>query len=112
MRILTMMIHTIAVPGLLLVLMTCAAAQSNLVAPDTDSHCGDAHVGEGDRPRLPQNALQIARILGVRCDIERLSSLQAAKGPNRNSYMRYQCACADLAAMVRACAGVRREESQ
>lgn len=75
-----MMIHTLAAPGLLLVLMTCAAAQSNLVARDTDSHCGDAHVGEGDRPRIPQNALQIARILGVQCDIERLSSLQAAKG--------------------------------
>ena len=70
----------LAVSGLLLVLFTtCPAQESHLVATEDNPRFADTQSNEGERSKLPPNALQMARIIGVESDIEKLSSL-AAKG--------------------------------
>lgn len=70
-----------AVWGLLLVPFTTSPAQeSHLVATEANPRFIDTQNNEEERSKLPPNALQMARILGVESDIEKLSSLIAAKG--------------------------------
>ncbi len=70
----------LAVSGLLLVLLTtCPAQESRLVGSEANPHFADTQSNEGKRFKLPPNALQMARIIGVQSDIEELSSLAAAK---------------------------------
>jgi hypothetical protein len=71
----------LAVSGLLLVLFpTCTAQESHLVATEASRRFADTQSDEGERPRLPPNALEMARIIGVDSDIEKLFSLAATKG--------------------------------
>ena len=68
------------VSGLLFVLFTtCPAQESRLVATDANPRFPDTQGNEGERSKLSPNALQMARIIGVESDIEKLSSLAAAK---------------------------------
>jgi len=77
----SMILCALAVSGLLLVLFpTCPAQESHLVAADANPRFADTRNNEGERPKLSPNALQMARIIGVESDIEKLSSLTAAKG--------------------------------
>jgi len=74
-------LFALAVSGLLLVLFTtCPAQDSQLVAADANSRFADLQSNEGKRPKLSPNALQMARIIGVESDIEKLSALTVAKG--------------------------------
>jgi len=76
----SMILCALAVSGLLLVLFTtCPAQESHLVATEANPRFADTQSNEGERSKLPPNALQMARIIGVESDIEKLSSL-AAKG--------------------------------
>ncbi len=77
----SMILCALAVSALLLVLFTtCPAQESHLVATDANPRFADTQSNEGERSKLPLNALQMARIIGVESDIEKLSSLTAAKG--------------------------------
>ena len=70
-----------ALSGFLLVLFTtCPAQQSPLVATETNPRSADTQGNEAGRAELPPNALQTARIIGIESEIEKLSSLAAAKG--------------------------------
>jgi len=76
----SMILCALAVSGLLLVLFTtCPAQEGHLVATEANPRFADTQNNEGERSKLPPNALQIARIIGLESDIEKLSSL-AAKG--------------------------------
>ena len=77
-----MILCALAVSGLLLVLFTtCPAQESSLVAAAAaNPRSADTRSTEGERPKLPANALQMARIIGVEADIEKLSSLAGANG--------------------------------
>src|SRR5581483_11282951 len=66
--------------GALAVFSTCPAQENHLVAADANRRLADTRDSEGERPKLPANALQIARIIGVQAEIEKLSSLAGAKG--------------------------------
>jgi hypothetical protein len=73
----SMILYSLAVSGLLLArFTTCSAQESHLVAIEADPRFAD----EGRRSKLSPSALQIAPIIGVESDIEKLSSLAAAKG--------------------------------
>src|ERR1700687_6219079 len=76
------MIHcALAFPWLLLALLTnCAAQARHLVTPEPRPHGAGTQTNEEASSRLPPNSLQTARIIGVESDIEKLSSLTAAKG--------------------------------
>ena len=77
----SMILCALAVSGLLLVLFTtCPAQESHLVAAEANPRFADTRSNEGERCKLPPNALQMARIIGVESDIEKLSCLAAAKG--------------------------------
>jgi len=77
----SMILCTLAVSGLLLVLFTtCPAQESQLVATEANPRLPDPQSNEGERSKLSPNALQMARIIGVESDIEKLSSLAVAKG--------------------------------
>jgi hypothetical protein len=70
----------LTVSGFLVVLFTtCPAQESPPVATEGNRRVADAPSNEGERSKLPPNALQMARIIGVESDIEKLSSLSAAK---------------------------------
>ena len=51
-----------------------------LVATETNPGLTHLQSSEEDRSKLPPNAVQMARIIGVESDIEKLSSLAPAKG--------------------------------
>ncbi len=77
----SMTLGALAVSGVLLALFsTCPAQENHLVAADANRRLADTRDSEGERPKLPANALQIARIIGVQAEIEKLSSLAGAKG--------------------------------
>jgi hypothetical protein len=77
----SMFLCALPVSGLLLVLLaTCPAQEKRLVAIEASDRSPDTQSDEGERSKLPPNALQMARILGVESDSEKLSSLAAAKG--------------------------------
>jgi hypothetical protein len=77
----SMILCALAVSGLLLVLfITCPAQESHSVASEATPRFADTQSNEGERSKLPPNALQMARIIGVESDIEKLSALAAAKG--------------------------------
>ena len=76
----SMILYSLAVSGLLLVLFTpCPAQETHPVATEANPRFADTQSKEGERSKLPPNALQTARIIGVESDIEKLSSLAAAK---------------------------------
>jgi len=76
-----MILCALAVSGLLLVLFTtCPAQESQLVATEANPRLADPESNEGERSKLSPKTLQMARIIGVESDIEKLSSLAAAKG--------------------------------
>jgi hypothetical protein len=76
-----MIFCALAVSGLLLVLFTtCPAQESHLVSSEAKPHFAYAQSNEGERSRLPLNALQTARMIGVEADIEKLLSSAAANG--------------------------------
>jgi hypothetical protein len=71
----------LAVSGFLFVLFTtCPAQERYPVAIEANLGFAGTQSNEGERSELPPNALQTARIIGVKSDIEKLSSLAAAKG--------------------------------
>lgn len=72
---------TLTVSGFLLVLFftTCPAQESPPAATESNRRVADEPSNEGERSKLPPNALQMARIIGIESDIEKLSSLSAAK---------------------------------
>ncbi|MGC2194067.1 MAG: hypothetical protein WA628_05285 [Terriglobales bacterium] len=74
-----MIFYALAVSGLLFALFpTCPAQESNL-ATEANPRVADAQSSGGERSKLPPNALQTARIIGIESGIEKLSSLLAAK---------------------------------
>jgi hypothetical protein len=76
----SMILCALAVSGLLLVpFTTCPAQESQLVASEANPRLADPQSNEGERSKLSPKALQMARIIGVESDIEKLSSLTAAK---------------------------------
>ncbi len=76
-----MILCALAVLGLLFILLpTCLAQESRLVATEANPRFADAQSNEVERSELPPNASQTARIIGVESDIEKLSSLTAPKG--------------------------------
>lgn len=73
--------RALAVSGLLFALLTtCPAQESQLMAPEANPRPAETQSDEGEHSKLPPNALQIAQIIGVEADIEKLSSLADAKG--------------------------------
>ena len=78
----SMILCALAVSGLLLVLFaTCPAQESHLIATEANPRLADTQSSnEGGRSKLPPNALQMAQIIGVESDIEKLFSVAAAKG--------------------------------
>jgi hypothetical protein len=76
-----MILCVLAVSGLLFVLFTtCPAQERHPVATAANPRFADTQSNEGERSKLSPNVLQMARILGVESDIEKLSSIAAAKG--------------------------------
>jgi hypothetical protein len=74
-----MILCALAISGVLLVLFsTCPAQESQLVATEANPRLADPQSNEGERSKLSSKALQMARIIGVESDIEKLSSLAAA----------------------------------
>jgi hypothetical protein len=63
----------------LVLFTTCPAQEIPPVATEANRRVADAQSNDGERSKLPSNALQMARIIGVESDIEKLSSLSAAK---------------------------------
>ena len=100
----SMILCALAVSGLLLVLFTpCPAQESRPVAIEANHRFADTQIDEGERSKLPPNALQMARIIGVESDIEKLSSLAAAKraGPSLEElWLRQQITEAAVAASL------------
>ncbi len=82
MRVLkSIILCALAVSGLLFVLLsTCPAQESHFGATEANPTFADTQSKEGERSKLPPNAVQMARIIGVGSDIEKLTSLYAAKG--------------------------------
>jgi len=77
----SMVVCALALSGPLLVLATtCPAQESYSVATEASPSLADNQRNEGERSKLPPNALQMARIIGVESDIEKLLSLAAVKG--------------------------------
>ena len=77
----SLILGALPVLGLLLVLFTtCPAQEGRLVTTRSNPRFADTQRSEGERSKLPPNAMQMARIIGVESDIEKLSSLAAAKG--------------------------------
>jgi hypothetical protein len=71
---------TLTVSGFLLALFSaCAAQEIPYVATEDNRRIADTQSNEGEQSKLPPNALQMARIIGVESHIEKLSSLSAAK---------------------------------
>jgi hypothetical protein len=71
---------TLTVSGFLLALFSaCPAQEIPHVATEADHRIADTQSNEGERSKLPPNALQMARIIGVESNIEKLSYLSAAK---------------------------------
>ena len=71
---------TLTVSGFLLALFSaCAAQEIPDVATEANRRIADTQSDEGERSKLPANALQMARIIGVESHIEKLSHLSAAK---------------------------------
>ena len=83
MRVPKSIIHSVlGVSAPLLILFTpCPAQELNVVVTEAIPSFADSQSNEGERSRLPPNALQLARIIGVESDIEELSSFAAARGP-------------------------------
>ena len=76
----SMLVCALVTSAPLLVLPTpCLAQENHLVATAVSLHSADAQSNEGERSKLLPNALQIARVIGVESDIEKLFSLAAAK---------------------------------
>ncbi len=76
----SMILCAVAVSGLLLVLFTpCPAQESHPVDSEANSRFADTQSKEAERSELSPNVLQIARIIGVESDIEKLSFLAAVK---------------------------------
>jgi hypothetical protein len=75
-----MILDVLAASGLLFALFTPCPAQCQVVASEAIRRSPDTPSNEGERFKLPPNAWQMARIIGVESDIERLSFLVAAKG--------------------------------
>ena len=71
----------LAVAGLLFVLFsTCPAQESHLATAEAQPGRSDTQSSGGEGSRLSPNTLQMARIIGVKSDIEKVFSLAAAKG--------------------------------
>jgi len=71
----------LAVAGLLFVLFsTCPAQESHLATAEAQPRRADTQSSGGEGSRLSPNTLQMARIIGVKSDIEKVFSLAAAKG--------------------------------
>jgi hypothetical protein len=76
-----MILVVLAASVLLFVLFTpCPAQVREVVATEAIPRFPDTQSNEGEHARLPRNALQMARIIGVESEIEKLSSLVAAQG--------------------------------
>ena len=74
-------LFALAVSGLLLVrFTTCPAQERHLVATKGIPRSADPQSNEEEGSKLPPNALQMARIIGIESDIEKLSALTVAKG--------------------------------
>ena len=56
------------------------APESYLVVTEANHRFADTQSNEGEHSNLPPNAVQMARIIGVESDIEKLFSLTATKG--------------------------------
>ena len=68
----------VAITGLLMVLFaTCLAQEAPLVATEASPSAADTQSNEDGSSKLSPNALQMARIIGVESDLEKLSSLSA-----------------------------------
>ncbi len=77
----SMILCVLAVLGLLFFLfIPCPAQECQVVASEAIRRSPDTPSNEGERFKLPPNASQMARIIGVESDIEKLSFLVAAKG--------------------------------
>jgi hypothetical protein len=81
----SMILCALPVSGLLLVLFTTCLAQETFVAaiganPRANPRFAGTQSNESERSELSPGALRMARIIGVESDIEKLSSLTAAKG--------------------------------
>jgi hypothetical protein len=77
----SMILVVLAASVLLFVLFTpCPAQVREVVATEAIPRFPDTHSNEGEHARLPRNALQMARIIGVESEIEKLPSLVAAQG--------------------------------
>ena len=73
--------RALAIPALLLVLLsTCAAQEGHLATAQVHPRRADTQSNGGGGFTLSPDTLQLARIFGVESDIEKLSSLAAAKG--------------------------------
>jgi hypothetical protein len=71
----------LAASVLLFVLFTpCSAQECQVVASEAIRRSPDTPSSEGERFKLPPNAWQMARIIGVESDIEKLSFLVASRG--------------------------------
>jgi hypothetical protein len=76
----SMMVFALAACARLSVLFTpCLAQENHLVATDASPRFADTQSHEGERSKFPPNALQMARIIGVESDIDKLLSLATAK---------------------------------
>ena len=76
----SMILCALAVSGFLVVLFpTCPAQESHPVTTEANSPLADTRSNRGEHSKLPPNVLQMAQIIGVDSDIEKLSSLAAAK---------------------------------
>ena len=72
----SMILCALAVSGFLLVLFTtCLAQESPLVATVANPRVADTESNRGEHSKLPPNALQIARIIGVESDIDPLCNV-------------------------------------
>ena len=75
-----MILCALTIVGFILISFpTCEAQESHLVVTKARSSSSDTQRSEGERSKLSPNVLQMARIIGVESDIEKLFSLAAAK---------------------------------
>jgi hypothetical protein len=71
-------LSALAVSGLLFVLFSpCPAQESHLVATEASASFAHTQSNEGERSKLSPNVLEMARIIGVDSDVEKLFSLSA-----------------------------------
>jgi hypothetical protein len=83
----SMTLCALAVSGVLSVLFsTCPAQENHLLAAEANPSFADPQSNAGEPSQLPPNALQIARIIGVESDIEKLSSLAKCEGSRRSAW--------------------------